>query len=107
MNGLRQELVLQETTSLKELLLAHPRALRVIIDRKVPITCSGGSIGDAARASGIATEQLLAEFRKAIDQSGPAADNGDQAAPVWEEVDSAALDMGGHSRSDDHWTRTG
>ncbi len=63
-----------ETTSLRELLRRHPRAIRVLIDRDVPISCAGGSIGDAARACGVAPETLLAELLASAREGGSAVD---------------------------------
>lgn len=67
MNEAKSLTVLSETTTIRELLLAHPRALRILIDRGVPATCASGTIRDAARKSGLPASILLAELQSSID----------------------------------------
>lgn len=59
-------LAIGETTIVKELLLAHPEALRVLLDRQVPVTCANGTVADAARASGLSAAVLVTEIWAAI-----------------------------------------
>jgi hypothetical protein len=51
-----------ESTGLRELLQQHPTAIRVLLDRDVPISCAGGTVRDAAQACGVAPATLLAEI---------------------------------------------
>ena len=60
-----------ETTALRRLLLSHPRLLRVLLARDVPVSCSGGTVADAALACGMAATALVAELEAALATSSP------------------------------------
>ncbi len=55
-----------ETSAIKDLLLRHPQALRVLLNRGVPVSCAGGTIAEAARACGVAPRALLADLAAAL-----------------------------------------
>ncbi|MDO8690375.1 MAG: hypothetical protein Q7R39_10270 [Dehalococcoidia bacterium] len=55
-------ITLSENSSIKELLLRHPQALRVLLDRGVPVSCAGGTVAEAARVCGVAPRTLLADL---------------------------------------------
>ncbi len=65
----RNLLPIEENTTLKELLLTYPKALRVLVDRQVPITCARGTVADAARACGLPSTALLAQLRAVAGQA--------------------------------------
>lgn len=70
MRNREEPLQIEEETTIKEVLLCCPRALRVILDRKVPATCGHSTIREAARAAGIAPSLLLADLRLAVGGGG-------------------------------------
>ncbi len=85
-----------ERTSLRELLQRHPKAIHVLIERDVPISCAGGSIADAARACGMAASTLLAELltHAGDDDSGTGVRPDDPSRP---QPDSEVVEFpGGH-----------
>ena len=55
-----------ETSAIKDLLLCHPQALRVLLDRGVPVSCADGTVAEAARACGVAPQTLLADLAAAL-----------------------------------------
>jgi hypothetical protein len=59
--------VVVETTGLRELLQQHPKAIRVLLDRDVPISCAGGTVGDAARACGVPSATLVSDLLACIE----------------------------------------
>ena len=63
---------IEQTTTIKELLLTHPSALRVLVDRQVPVTCSECPIAEAARAAGLSPSTLLVEIRVAVEREAEA-----------------------------------
>lgn len=60
------------TTTIRELLMAHPEVLRVLVDRQVPASCAEGSIAEAARASGWSPSALLVGIRAAVESRAAA-----------------------------------
>lgn len=72
MNGNREHFVLSETTTIKSLLLRHPKALPVLLDRGIPVSCANSTIAAAARACGLAPEVLMADLAEALVQNTPA-----------------------------------
>ncbi len=69
-----------ETTTIKDMLLSHPRALRVLLDLGVPSSCAQGTVADAARACSLAPTVFLAELQAGLTGSGSAAVRGQAAA---------------------------
>jgi hypothetical protein len=62
------DLAIAPTTRIKDLLLNHPEALRVLVYRRVPVTTADGSIAEAARASGLSPSALLEEIQAAVER---------------------------------------
>ncbi len=69
MTGYKGRFVLSETATIKDLLLCHPDALPVLLDRRVPVSCANGTIAEAARACGLAPKVLLADLARVLVQS--------------------------------------
>lgn len=61
-----RRMLIQETSTIKELLLAYPKALRVLVDRQVPVSCAAGTVADAALACGLIPSALVAELQTVI-----------------------------------------
>ena len=66
MNDSKEDFVLSETATIKDLLLCHPQVIQVLLDRGVPVSCANGTIAQAARACGLAPEALVAELAEVL-----------------------------------------
>ena len=58
------QIIIREEDTLREVLLAYPQALRVILRWGIPVTCAAGTVADAARACDLPVDLLVAELRE-------------------------------------------
>jgi hypothetical protein len=60
-----QALHIDENTRIRDILIAHPEAVRVVVLFGVPVSCARRTVAQSARVAGVRPDRLVTAFRLA------------------------------------------